>query len=142
MLGIRDIKEIIPHRYPFLLIDKILKLEKGKKAIGIKNVSGNEEFFQGHFPEKPVMPGVLIVEALAQVGACAILSSEDNLGKIALFAGIDGMRFKRQVIPGDQLLLEVELTKMRGPVGKGKAKATVDGEVATEGVLMFAVVDE
>ncbi|MDD4570082.1 MAG: 3-hydroxyacyl-ACP dehydratase FabZ [Tepidanaerobacteraceae bacterium] len=141
MLNIEEIKKIIPHRYPFLLIDRILELKQGKRAVGIKNVSVNEEFFQGHFPEKPVMPGVLIVEALAQVGACAILSSEDNRGKIALFAGIDGMRFKRQVVPGDQLQLEVELTKVRGSIGKGKAKATVDGEIAAAGELMFAVVE-
>ncbi len=141
MLNIEEIKKILPHRYPFLLIDKILELEEGKRAVGIKNVSFNEEYFQGHFPQKPVMPGVLIVEALAQVGACAILSSEENRGKIALFAGIDKMRFKRQVIPGDQLYLEVELTKVKGTIGKGRAKATVDGEIAAEGELMFAIVD-
>lgn len=141
MLNIEEIKKILPHRYPFLLIDKILELEEGKRAVGIKNVSFNEEYFQGHFPQKPVMPGVLIVEALAQVGACAILSSEENRGKIALFAGIDKIRFKRQVIPGDQLYLEVELTKVKGTIGKGRAKATVDGEIAAEGELMFAIVD-
>jgi len=141
MLNIEEIKKILPHRYPFLLVDKILELEKGKRAVGIKNVSANEEFFQGHFPQKPVMPGVLIVEALAQVGACAILSCEENQGKIALFAGIDKMRFKRQVIPGDQLRLEVELTKVKGTIGKGSAKATVNGEIAAEGELMFAIVD-
>jgi len=141
MLNIEEIKKIIPHRYPFLLVDKILELQEGKRAVGIKNVSANEGFFQGHFPQKPVMPGVLIVEALAQVGACAILSSKDNKGKIALFAGIDKMRFKRQVVPGDLLHLEVELTKVKGSIGKGRAKATVDGEIAAEGELMFAVVD-
>lgn len=139
MLGIEEIKKILPHRYPFLLVDRILELEEGKRTVAIKNVSGNESFFQGHFPQKAVMPGVLIVEALAQTGACAILSLEENRGKIALFAGIDGLRFKRQVVPGDQLRLEVEITKMRGTVGKGKAKATVDDEVAVEGELMFAV---
>ena len=142
VLSIDEIKKIIPHRYPFLLIDRILELEEGKRAVGIKNVSANEEFFQGHFPEKPIMPGVLIVEALSQVGACAVLSSEKNRGKIALFAGIDGMRFKRQVVPGDRLQLEVELIKVKGNIGKGKAKATVDGEIAAEGELIFAVVNQ
>lgn len=139
MLDLQEIKAILPHRYPFLLVDRVLELEKGKRAVGIKNVSANEAFFQGHFPEMPIMPGVLIVEALAQVGACAILSTEENRGKIALFAGINRMRFKKQVVPGDQLKLEVELTKIKGPVGKGIAKATVDGEVVAEGELMFAI---
>ena len=119
-----------------------MELEEGKRAVGIKNVTANEKFFQGHFPEKPVMPGVLIVEALAQVGACAVLSSEDNRGKLVLFAGIDSMRFKRQVIPGDQLKLEVELTTMKGSIGKGNARATVNGKIAARGTIMFAVVDK
>ncbi len=138
-MDINEIKATIPHRYPFLLIDRIEEMEAGKRAVGTKNVSGNEPFFAGHFPDYPVMPGVLIVEALAQVGAVALLSLEENKGKIALFAGIDGVRFKRQVVPGDVLRLEVEITKMRGPVGKGTATATVGGEVAVEGELMFAV---
>ncbi|KXG77975.1 3-hydroxyacyl-[acyl-carrier-protein] dehydratase FabZ [Fervidicola ferrireducens] len=140
MLGIEEIQKIIPHRYPFLLVDRILEMEPGKRAKGIKNVTANEPFFQGHFPGKPIMPGVLIVEALAQVGACAILSSEENKGKLALFAGIDEMRFKRQVVPGDVLTLEVEVIKLKGPVGKGRARATVNGETAAEGILMFALV--
>lgn len=139
MLGIEEIQKIIPHRYPFLLIDRITELEPGKRAKGIKNVTANEQFFTGHFPEYPVMPGVLIVEALAQVGSVSILSMEENKGKIGFFGGIDGFRFRKQVIPGDQLLLEVEIIKMRGPIGKGKAVATVDGDVVAEGELTFAV---
>ncbi|WP_044025118.1 3-hydroxyacyl-ACP dehydratase FabZ, partial [Bacillus anthracis] len=132
MLDIQQIKEIIPHRYPFLLVDKVLEVEEGKRAIGIKNVTANEEFFNGHFPDYPVMPGVLIVEALAQVGAVAMLKKEENRGRLAFFAGIDNCRFKRQVRPGDQLRLEVEMTRVRGAIGKGKAIATVDGEIACE----------
>ncbi|WP_174734291.1 3-hydroxyacyl-ACP dehydratase FabZ [Mesobacillus harenae] len=139
MLDVTQIKEIIPHRYPFLLVDRIVEIEDGKKAIGIKNVTANEEFFNGHFPDYPVMPGVLIVEALAQVGAVAMLKPEENRGKLAFFAGIDNCRFKRQVKPGDQLRLEVEIVKLRGPIGKGKAVATVDGEIACETEIMFAI---
>lgn len=139
MLDIQQIKEIIPHRYPFLLVDQILEVEEGKRAVGIKNVTANEEFFNGHFPDYPVMPGVLIVEALAQVGAVAMLMKEENRGKLAFFGGIDGCRFKRQVRPGDQLRLEVEMTRLRGPVGKGKAVATVNGELACEAEITFAL---
>lgn len=130
MLDAQQIQDIIPHRYPFLLVDRILEVEGEKRAVGIKNVTVNEEFFNGHFPGYPVMPGVLIVEALAQVFGVIMLGKEENKGKIGLFAGIDGCRFKRQVKPGDQLRLEVEVTRLRGPVAKGKAVATVDGEVA------------
>lgn len=139
MYTIEQIKEVIPHRYPFLLVDRILEVEEGKRAVGIKNVTANEEFFNGHFPDYNVMPGVLIVEALAQVGAFAVLKMEQNQGKIAFFAGIENCRFKRQVVPGDQLRLEVELTKLRGPIGKGRATATVDGEVACTAELTFAI---
>ena len=139
MLNAQEIQAIIPHRYPFLLVDRIVELEEGVRAVGIKAVTVNEPFFQGHFPGYPVMPGVLIVEALAQVGAVVLLKKPENAGKIALFAGIDGFRFRRQVVPGDILRLEVELTRMRGPVGKGSARATVDGEVAAEGEMMFAI---
>ncbi|MBM7585287.1 3-hydroxyacyl-[acyl-carrier-protein] dehydratase [Bacillus pakistanensis] len=139
MLDIQQIKEIIPHRYPFLLVDRILEVEEGKKAVGIKNVTANEEFFNGHFPEYPVMPGVLIVEALAQVGAVAMLKKEENRGRLAFFTGIDNCRFKRQVKPGDQLRLEVEMVRFRGSIGKGKAIATVDDEVACETEMMFAL---
>lgn len=134
-----QIKEIIPHRQPFLLIDRVVEYEVGTRCVAIKQVSGNEPFFQGHFPEYAVMPGVLITEALAQTGAVAILNSEENKGKLAFFAGIDNCRFKKQVTPGDTLKLEVEITKMRGPIGKGNAKATVDGEVACSCELTFAI---
>ncbi|HCY6124455.1 TPA: 3-hydroxyacyl-ACP dehydratase FabZ [Staphylococcus aureus] len=136
-----QIKQIIPHRQPFLLIDKVVEYEEGQRCVAIKQVSGNEPFFQGHFPEYAVMPGVLITEALAQTGAVAILNSEENKGKIALFAGIDKCRFKRQVVPGDTLTLEVEITKIKGPIGKGNAKATVDCQLACSCELTFAIQD-
>lgn len=139
MYEIEQIKEIIPHRYPFLLVDKVTEVEEGKRVVGFKNVTINEPFFQGHFPEYPVMPGVLIIEALAQTGAVAILNMEGNKGKIGFLAGVDKCRFKRQVKPGDQLKLEVEITRIKGPVGKGKALATVDGELACEAEIMFAI---
>jgi 3-hydroxyacyl-[acyl-carrier-protein] dehydratase len=136
------IRELIPHRYPFLLVDRVIELTPGERAVGIKNVSANEPFFQGHFPEFPVMPGVLIVEAMAQVGAVALMAQEENQGKLGLFAGIDNVRFKRQVKPGDVLHMEVELGAFRRGVGTGTAKATVDGELACKGDLMFALVPD
>jgi 3-hydroxyacyl-[acyl-carrier-protein] dehydratase len=141
MLDAQEIQAIIPHRYPFLLVDRIVEIEYGVRAVGIKNVTMNEPFFQGHFPNYPVMPGVLIVEALAQVGAVSLLGMEENKGKMAFFAGIDGVRFKRQVRPGDTLTLEVQIGRMRRGVGSGSAVATVDGELAVRGELMFAVAD-
>ena len=132
-----DIQKIIPHRFPFLLVDKIVEMEWGKRAVGIKNVTANEPFFQGHFPDLPVMPGVLIVEAIAQVGAVAVLGMPENKGKLAFFAGLDEVRFKRQVVPGDTLRLEVTLTRVRGSFGQGEGVATVDGELACRGQFMF-----
>jgi 3-hydroxyacyl-[acyl-carrier-protein] dehydratase len=139
MLDSSEIQKIIPHRYPFLLVDRIIELEEGKRGVGIKNVTMNEPFFQGHFPRLPVMPGVLIVESLAQVGAVVLLKMPEYAGKIVFFAGIDKVRFRRQVVPGDVLRLEVELVKIRGAVGKAKAAAYVGEELAAEGELMFAL---
>lgn len=140
-MDINEIMKVIPHRYPFLLIDRILDLEPGKKAAGIKNISVNEPFFQGHFPGYPVMPGVLIIEAMAQVGAVAVLTMPGMENKLALFAGIDGARFRRQVVPGDILRLEVEIVRIKGPLGKGRGVASVDGQMAAEAELMFALQD-
>ncbi len=138
-LNSNQIREIIPHRYPFQLVDRILDFEPGKWAKGIKCVSVNEMQFLGHFPEQHVMPGVLIVEALAQVGAIAILSEEENKGKIAFFGGIKNARFKKQVIPGDVLEMECEIISQKGPIGSGKAVAKVDGKVAVTAELTFVV---
>jgi len=139
MLDSREIQQIIPHRWPFLLVDRIIDLKPGEAAVGIKNISAGEIFFQGHFPGYPIFPGVLIIEALAQVGAVAVLSLPENKGKTVLFAGIEGFRFRKPVFPGDCLRLEVKLTKIRGPVGKGTAKATVDDKTVAEGELTFAL---
>jgi 3-hydroxyacyl-[acyl-carrier-protein] dehydratase len=141
VLNSLDIQRIIPHRYPFLLVDRIIEMEWGKRAVGIKNVSANEPFFAGHFPDYPVMPGVLIIEAIAQVGAVAVLGMPENKGKIAFFAGVDEVRFKRQVLPGDTLRIEVQLTRVRGPIGQGTGEATVDGQLACRGSFMFALAD-
>lgn len=139
VMDIKQIMEVIPHRQPFLLVDRIEELEAGKRAVGKKCVSYNEPFFNGHFPNEPVMPGVLILEALAQVGAVAVLSLEENKGKNVYFAGIDKAKFKRKVVPGDVLTLELEIIKQKGAIGVGSAKASVDGELAAVAEMTFAV---
>jgi len=138
-LNSNEIQQILPHRYPFLLVDKIIEMEPGKSAKGIKCVSSNEMQFMGHFPQLHVMPGVLIIEALAQTGACALLCEEENKGKIAFFGGIKNARFRKQVVPGDVLELSCEIISRRGPVGIGKACATVDGKIAVTAELTFAI---
>lgn len=139
MLNIDEIQKILPHRPPFLLVDRVEELVPGKQAIGKKCVTMNEPFFQGHFPGKAVMPGVLILEALAQMGAICMLTVGGNEGKLVLFGGMDKVKFKRQVVPGDVLTLEVEITKSKGNFGVGTAIAYVEGQVATEAVLTFAL---
>ena len=134
-----DIMRIIPHRYPLLLIDRVIELEPGKRAVAIKNVTANEPQFTGHFPGRPIMPGVLMVEALAQTGAVAVLSLPAYAGKLALFAGIDDCRFRRTVLPGDTLRLEITLEKLRGVFGRGRAVASVDGEIAVEATISFII---
>lgn len=141
-LNTTEIMEIIPHRYPFLLVDKIIEMEEGKRAVGIKNVTVNEPFFQGHFPGRPLMPGVLICEALAQVGAVVVLSNPEMKGKLAVFTGINNFKFKHQVVPGETLRLEVEMTKMRGVMGKAEACAYVGDQVAAKGEISFALVEK
>ena len=140
-LNIDQIEQLLPHRYPFLLVDKITECVPGERAKGIKCVTANEPFFQGHFPGCKVMPGVLIIEALAQVGAAAILTEEENKGKLALFGGIKDARFKRQVRPGDVLELTCELTARKGPVGFGTAEARVEGKLACKAELTFALTE-
>jgi 3-hydroxyacyl-[acyl-carrier-protein] dehydratase len=140
-LGREQIEEILPHRDPFLFLDEVTVLEPGARVVARKQVREDEWFLTGHFPGRPIMPGVIIVEAMAQTGAVAVLADEANRGKLALFAGINDVRFKRMVLPGDELELTCELERMRGPVGRGKATATVDGELAARGTLMFAVTD-
>lgn len=139
VLNSNQIQEIIPHRYPFLLVDRIDELEPGKKAVGVKCISANEMQFMGHFPQQHVMPGVLIIEALAQVGAVAILGLDANKGKIAYFAGIKSAKFRQKVIPGDVLTLNVELTKIKGSIGIGQAVAKLGDKTAVEAELMFAI---
>ena len=139
LLNSNQIQEIIPHRPPFLLIDKVIELEPGYSATAIKNVTANDDFFKGHFPQEHIMPGVLIVEALAQTGAVTILSMEENKGKIAYFAGIDKCKFKQKVIPGDTLRLEAKVINKKGPQGVAKCIATVEGNIVCHAVMKFAI---
>ena len=139
MLNIKEIMNIIPHRSPFLLVDRIEEMEVGKRAVGKKCVTYNEPFFAGHFPQEPVMPGVLIIEALAQVGAVCCLSAEENKGKIGFLGGVNKAKFRGKVVPGDVLNLEVEMIKVKGPVGVGKGTATVDGQVVASGEITFMI---
>jgi 3-hydroxyacyl-[acyl-carrier-protein] dehydratase len=142
ILTIEQIQALLPHRYPFLLVDRIIENHPGERAIGIKNVTVNEPFFQGHFPGRPIMPGVLIVEAMAQVGGIVLLQMADLKDKLSLFAGIDKVRFRRPVVPGDQLVMTVELICIKQKrFGKMQARAVVDGQLVSEGELMFSLVD-
>jgi UDP-N-acetylglucosamine acyltransferase len=141
-LDVKQIQEILPHRYPFLMVDRVIELEPGKRAVAIKNVTRNEEIFNGHFPGEPIFPGVLMVEAMAQVGGIVMLTaSPENRGKLAFFAAIDNVRFRKPVVPGDQLRFEVEILKLKGPVAKMSGKGTVDGQLVVEGEFMFSLVN-
>ena len=139
-LDIEGIREILPHRYPFLLVDRITEMEPGKRAIGIKNVTANEPFFQGHFPNRAIMPGVLIIEAMAQVGGVMILALEENRGKLAYIGTVNDAKFRRPIVPGDTLVMEVELTRIRGNMGKVRCAARVDGQEVASAEIMFALV--
>ena len=142
MMEIGAILDILPHRYPFLLVDRILEIEKGKRAVGLKNVTVNEPFFQGHFPGRPIMPGVLILEAMAQVGGILLLHDIENRHeKLIYFTGIEQAKFRRPVVPGDQLRLDVEILKLRSWTCKLRATATVEGQLASEAVILSAMVD-
>jgi 3-hydroxyacyl-[acyl-carrier-protein] dehydratase len=141
MLDNNAIRGLLPHRYPFLLVDKVLEVEPGKRCVAIKNVTANEPFFQGHFPDYPIMPGVLMVEALAQTAGIAISVMEENKDKLGVFTGIDGVKIRRQVVPGDTLRLEADIILFRRGMVKAAVKATVDGETAVEGEIKFAMID-
>lgn len=138
-MEINEIKKLLPHRYPFLLVDRVLSHEPGKKIVALKNLTVNEEFFNGHFPQRPVMPGVLIIESMAQVAGLVMLVEDEHKGKIPFFTGIDNARFRRPVVPGDQMILEIEVVRIKGNVGRVKGKALVEGEVAAEADLMFVL---
>lgn len=139
MLDIQEIQKILPHRYPFLLVDRIIEIEEGKTAVGIKNVTINEPFFQGHFPQFPVMPGVLIIEAMAQVAGCALLKAAGGEHKLVYLTGVDKTRFRKPVVPGDQLRMEINILKIKGNIGKVETKATVDNQLVAEAEIMFAL---
>ncbi len=141
MLDVEAIREILPHRYPFLLVDRVLEVEPGVRAIGLKNVTVNEEFFQGHFPKNPIMPGVMIIESMAQVGGIMILSHEEHRGKNAVLATVEECKFRRPVKPGDTLIHEATMLRQRGNMGKVRCVARVDDQVVAEAVLMFALVN-
>jgi 3-hydroxyacyl-[acyl-carrier-protein] dehydratase len=141
MIDINEIKKILPHRYPFLLVDRVLELVPNQRIVALKNVTVNENFFNGHFPSKPVMPGVLIIESMAQAAGLVMLSQEEHKGKIPYFTGIDNARFRRPIVPGDQIIIEVDVLKVRGNVGRVKAVAKIDNQIATEAELMFILGD-
>lgn len=141
-LDINEIKALIPHRYPFLLVDRVTSVEPGQKATGYKNMTANEQFFEGHFPFKPIMPGVLMVEALAQLACITLLMKDEYKGSLGVFTGIDGFKFRAMVEPGDRLDMEVELLKMKGPLGKVRACAKVGDKIACEGEISFSILDQ
>ena len=139
MLDINQIKAMLPHRYPFLLVDRVLEIVPRQRLVALKNVTVNENFFNGHFPQKPVMPGVLIIESMAQAAGLVMLSEEEHKGKIPYFAGIDNARFRRTIVPGDQVIIEIDVIRIKGNVGRVKAVAKVDNQIATEAELMFVM---
>ncbi len=139
MFDINQIKTMLPHRYPFLLVDRVLELVPKQRLVALKNVTVNESFFNGHFPEKPVMPGVLIIESMAQAAGLVMLSEEEHKGKVPYFTGIDNARFRKTIVPGDQIIIEIDVIRIKGNVGRAKAIAKVDNQVATEAELMFVM---